>query len=257
MRIKYFIWGLVLITTTVLITSYAPTKPCVPHEREIAITVDDLPGENDYLEKITHALEKHKAPAIGFVIANQVNKQHVKQLHDFLDSGFLIGNHSYSHLNLRTTSAATYIDDVKRADKILSPLMSGTKYYRYPYLAQGSLLKKQKVLNYLAENNYTVAPITIDSRDFEFNLKLAHHISTNGRIDAKWFDTLGKHYLNYVWKQTVAVERRQRCNATKQILLLHANYLNAYFLDDLLQMYQNHGYRFITLADALVTSQKR
>lgn len=249
MQIKYWLLGIILITAAAFIYSPGSPKTCVPKERVIALTLDDLPVEAVYFEKIVHALNNHHAPAAGFVIANRVTEGYLKDLQGFLDAGFTIGNHSYSHPNLRKTTAAEYIDDINHADEILRPLMPKTKYYRYPYLAQGSLWKKQKVLNYLVQNHYIVAPITVDSRDFEFNLELIEQILATNNPET--LHKLRQRYLNYVWEQTNKAEQRQNCNATKQILLLHANILNSYFLNDLLQMYEEHGYRFITLDEAL------
>ena len=236
-----------LIIISIITYATAPNTPCIPKERTIAITLDDLPIEHARFEKITQALTKHKAPAIGFVIAQNLNEDNLKDLHAFLDSGFVLGSHSYSHVNLRKISASSYIADVDRADKILTPLMTETKYYRYPYLAESSFVKKQQVLHYLKKNHYRVAPVTIDSRDFIFNLKLTDEVRANPEL----LNKLRQHYLDFVWHQTAFTEYRQRCDSTKQVLLLHANLLNSYFLDDLLQMYASHGSRFISLDEAL------
>lgn len=247
MRRNSLVLALFLIILSIITYATAPKTACIPEERTIAITLDDLPIEHAQFEKITHALIKHKAPAIGFAIAKNLNEDNRKDLQDFLNTGFVLGSHSYSHLNLRKVSAASYIADVHRADKILSPLMTGTKYYRYPYLAESSFAKKQKVLHYLKANHYQVAPVTIDSRDFIFNVKFTDEVRSNPEL----FNKLRQQYLDFVWQQTVLVEYSQRCNSTKQILLLHANRLNSYFLEDLLQMYEQHGYRFISLDEAL------
>ena len=42
----------------------------------------------------------------------------------------------------------------------------------------------------------------------------------------------------------------------KQIILLHANLLNSHFLGDIIQMYRDHGYKFITLEEALENPAK-
>jgi hypothetical protein len=39
--------------------------------------------------------------------------------------------------------------------------------------------------------------------------------------------------------------------AVKQVLLLHMNYLNSLYLDDLLQRFRDDGWSFITFAEAL------
>ncbi|MBA2711672.1 MAG: polysaccharide deacetylase family protein [Tatlockia sp.] len=242
----FFFTTVFVIAVSVVFFMNFPIKKCNPAHRELAITIDDLPIESLYFKKISQSLKAHKAPAIGFVIANAVNESNLVDLKQFLKDGFEIGNHSYSHMSLRKNSASDYIADVAAADKILAPLMTGTKYYRYPYLAQARWRKKQKVLDYLAVNHYVIAPITIDSKDYEFNAELIKADQSKPEFLAK----MKQRYFDFVLQQTLKAERKQQCNA-KQILLLHANQLNSYFLDDLLTMFEKQGYHFITLKEAL------
>jgi peptidoglycan/xylan/chitin deacetylase (PgdA/CDA1 family) len=245
---KYWVLGFFIVSASVIIYQTIPYKECIPKTRELVLTLDDLPLEQFFFGKIMQTLLKHKAPAIGFVIANQVNERYLPHLNEFLNAGFIIGNHSYSHPDLRNTPAENFIADLDRADRILAPLMKGPKYFRYPYLTEGRWRTKQKVLNYLRTHQYTVAPVTIDSRDFVFNRKF---VENPDRYSPKFLSQLKQSYLNYVWAQTEKVEQAQRCNSTKQIVLLHANALNSLFLDDLLNMYEEKGYHFITLGEAL------
>lgn len=254
MRIKYFVLGMCLVIATGITYQFIPDKVCIPQEREIALTIDDLPLDQKFFTNIVQTLVEHKAPAIGFVIAQRLNPDSMQNMNEFLNAGFLIGSHSYSHLNLKKTTPELYIADLERADKILTPLMTGNKYFRYPYLSEGKWRTKQKVLDYLIANHYTVAPVTIDSRDFEFNKEFIENSEHNNPEVVRQFK---QRYVNFVWKQTKKAEQSQRCNVTKQIILLHANVLNSLFLGDLLQMYEKHGYHFITLNEALQTKSER
>ena len=38
---------------------------------------------------------------------------------------------------------------------------------------------------------------------------------------------------------------------SRHIVLIHANLLNSHFLGDIIHMYRSHGYKFITLEEAL------
>ncbi|STX52086.1 polysaccharide deacetylase [Legionella busanensis] len=234
---------------------------CYAQEREIAITMDDLPlvasqmnteanqqRSRERFTNIINTFTKYHVPVTGFVIAGSIEKGQWDFLQQFINAGFIIGNHTYSHPNLNKIGAEKYIKDMDRADKILSPLFSTPKYFRYPYLAEGSKQTKQKILTYLKEHNYIVAPVTIDSKDFEFNEKV---YKVPFRSREKFIQKIKSKYLAYIWQQTLNAEKRSNKTGNKQILLIHANLLNSYLLGDILEMYQKNGYKFISLAEAL------
>lgn len=242
-------------------TPETKTNVETPQTREIAITIDDLPfvgsanykaaalkREHDRFMKILDTLVENQVPATGFVIAGSIEQGQWELLQAFHDAGFTIGNHTYSHLNLNHSSSEKYIENVAHADKILTPLMAHPRYFRYPYLAEGHGEKKADVRNYLANNDYIVAPVTIDTKDFKFNEQL-YRVAYRAR--PKYLPQLKRRYLDYMWKQTLRAEKRAQGKPVKQILLLHANLLNSHFLGDIIQMYREHGYRFITLREAL------
>ena len=228
-------------------------------KREIAITIDDLPfidagfpQSNQYVESIAKSLIKHKALAIGFVIANRVHLEELLQVNSFKNNGFALGNHSFSHRSLRETPVTEYIQDIAKADQILSPILSQPKYYRYPYMAEGNhWWIKKAVHQYLIKNNYTIAPVTIDSHDYLFNLefsKIYFNINHPDFLDIK------KRYLDYIWAKTLKAEWKDQWLgfsyvSKKQVLLSHANILNSILLDSILSMYEAHGYHFISIQE--------
>ncbi|WP_133135644.1 polysaccharide deacetylase family protein [Legionella rowbothamii] len=241
------------------------TLPCfAADEREIAITIDDLPfvgsgtstpaslkRTQDRFMAIVKALVDNQVPATGFVIGGAVAKNEWDLLETFRNQGFALGNHTYTHDSLNSMSANKYIADIERADVKLAPVLTEPKYFRYPYLAEGNGEKKQQVVNYLAAHQYTIAPVTIDSKDYEFN---AQFYRIPYRKRAQNINQFKKRYLAYIWKQTLAAERRSNKfngQPIKQILLIHANLLNSYCLEDIIEMYKKNGYKFISLADAL------
>lgn len=229
--------------------------------REIALTIDDLPlvaskmdtpgnqqRARERFESIVNTLKDNKIPAVGFVIGGAIEKDQMAFLEEFRDAGLMLGNHTYSHWNLNRKTAEAYIADIDRADKILAPLMTTPKYFRYPYLAEGNKDSKPKVLAYLAEHGYTVAPVTIDSKDFRFNEQL-YKVPFRSRV--AYIMKFKPTYLAYIWKQTLAAEKKANGMPVKQILLIHANLLNSYALPDIIEMYKKNGYTFISLTDAL------
>lgn len=232
--------------------------PCFAADREIAITIDDLPfvgtdsndegnlkRSHDRFMKIMQSLIDNHVPATGFVIAGAIGKGQWLLLEEFRKEGFALGNHTYSHANLNSVGPVEYINEIAHADEKLAPIMTQPKYFRYPYLAEGKGAAKQEVQDYLTANQYTVAPVTIDSKDYKFNERLLH---VSWRVRNQYLASIKHQYLDYIWKQTLLAEKRSN---NKQILLIHANLLNSHFLGDVIQMYKKNGYRFITLNEAL------
>lgn len=255
---------------TTITTKYAPCLvlmaslfnfPCFAADREIAITIDDLPfvgtdsndsgnlqRSHDRFMRIVQSLVDNHVPATGFVIAGAIGKGQWMLLEAFRKEGFELGNHTYTHANLNHVGAEKYIDEIAHADQKLAPIMTQPKYFRYPYLAEGKGSAKQEVQDYLTANQYIIAPVTIDSKDYQFNERLLH---VSWRVRNQYLAKIKHEYLDYIWKQTVLAEKRSRTGHTKQILLLHANLLNSHFLNDVIQMYKNNGYQFISLTEAL------
>lgn len=254
-------------------TKYAPSLiliasliglPCFAAEREIAITIDDLPfvgtdsndsknlqRSHDRFMKIMQSLIDNHVPATGFVIAGSIGKGQWLLLETFRKEGFALGNHTYSHANLNRVGSEKYINEIAHADQKLAPVMTQPKYFRYPYLAEGRGVAKQEVQDYLTANQYTIAPVTIDSKDYLFNERLLH---ISWRTRNQYLSQIKSQYLNYIWKQTLLAEKRTNNKQAKQILLVHANLLNSHFLGDVIQMYKKNGYRFISLDEALNNS---
>ncbi len=248
----------------VLAASIFLFNPAIFAENEIAITIDDLPfvgsgtnTPNNYKRTqerfmaIVNALVENQVPATGFVIGGAIAKNEWEFLEAFRNQGFNLGNHTYTHRSLNSESADKYIADIERADTRLTPIMTEPKYFRYPYLAEGKGEKKQKVLDYLNEHHYTIAPVTIDSKDYEFN---AQFYRIPYRQRAQKLDQFKRRYLAFIWQQTLKAEKRAKKTEgqpVKQILLIHANLLNSLCLGDIIELYKKNGYKFISLDEAL------
>lgn len=246
---------LILILANLFIYNvYAATK-------EVALTIDDLPfvGTNsatkgnlgrahDRFGKILDYLVDAHIPATGFIIANSIASGQWELLESFKNAGFSLGNHTYSHANLNQMSADKYIAEIAKADKILAPVMTQPKYFRYPYLAEGHGATKQEVQKYLVQNQYIIAPVTVDSKDYQFNERLLH---IPWRVRDQYVSKIKQQYLNYVWQQTLKAEKHSKDGSSVQILLIHANLLNSHCLGDLIKMYKDNGYQFVSLERAL------
>lgn len=236
------------------------TNVSFANHRMIALTIDDLPfvgeSKNFHLDKIMESLTTYDVPATGFIIAKEVNAKNWPMLEKFRDAGFGLGNHTMTHANLNRMSAKSYIDEIEAADKLLAPVLTKPKYFRYPYLAMAKGAKKDEVVNYLAANHYQIAPITIDSKDFMFNQILLSVPENERRI---FLNVLKPCYIDFIWEQTLKAEAMAKGHKQDQaqILLIHANLINAYVLPDIIELYRQNGYEFVSLNYALKTRTEK
>src|SRR5690348_4731951 len=246
----------------------APTPP--QEAREIAVTFDDLPrnGPDTGLantqamtEKLTSIIEKHHLPVVGLVNERQLYRPgeldaRVALLNTWLDRGAELGNHTFSHPSLTTTPLQDFEDDVVRGENVTRMLLAqrGMKlrYFRYPFLHTGPTLEiKQEFEAFLASRHYTNAPVTLENSDWMFSA-----LYTKARLagDQKMADRIAAAYLAYTEKQFDFLEKLSAevlGYEPRQVLLLHANWLNADHLDGVLAVMEKRGYKFVTLDRAL------
>jgi len=240
-------------------------------DRAVAITIDDLPAGaanslpaatiTEMTAKLLGTLRDQKVPVVGFVNEKKLYKfgevdERIKALRMWLDYGFELGNHTFSHASLNRVGLKAWQDDVVQGESVTRLLLEEHKmklrYFRHPYLDTGrDLQTRREAEAFLAARGYRIAPVTLDAWDWMY---AGVYDDAKKRGDAALEEELAKSYLSYsdevfayseqLSKQTVGYE-------PKQILLLHANQLEADRIGDLLAVMRKRGYRFVTLEDAL------
>lgn len=240
-------------------------------DRQIAVTIDDLPvvstrSDIENRRTITRNLLKHikkaKVPAIGFVNENKLytkdkrDEQQVDLLRMWLDAGLELGNHTFSHLSLHDNSLEKYQAEILQGEIITKELLQAKsmqmRYFRHPYLWTGlSMEIKADLGKFLSKHNYTIAPVTIDNADYIFAQAYDRAFDKGDKTLMKKIGAAHVSYmeakLGYWERQSVKLFNRE----IKQVLLLHANFINSDYFDDLAKMMKKRGYRFITLESAL------
>lgn len=234
--------------------------------KQVAVTIDDLPAVltsnyQDQLKinrKILEALERYHVPATGFVIGNRAPGR--KEIFDlWLKQGHELGNHTYSHMDLDKVDAQVYeLDIIKGAfeiEKLLLHHSQTLRYFRFPYLHTGrDTPKGDLVRQFLKENCYTIAPVTINPYDWEYNSK---YVEAWGSHKLQEDEQITHLYLDRIRTATAEAESISWIHYgrnIRQILLLHLNRINAEMLDQVLGYYVSSGYTFITLEEALADS---
>ena len=109
-------------------------------DRRIAVTIDDLPWARlDQIvppdlqarhEALMAQLRQAGVPVVGFVNENklevdgQVQPARVQMLRDWRDAGYVLGNHTYSHMDLNAKGVAAFQQDFLRGETVLRPLLA-------------------------------------------------------------------------------------------------------------------------------------
>ena len=240
-------------------------------QRLIAVTIDDLPvvstrrdlkTRREITKKLLAHVTKAKVPAVGFVNENKLyagdkrNEAEIDLLRQWLAADLELGNHTFSHRSLNAIELADYQADILRGETITKELLKAKnkemRFFRHPYLQTGLSLDVKADLNrFLAEHRYAIAPVTIDNADWIF---ARAYDNAFDKKDTKLMKQIGAAYVPYFeskmdyWeRQSVKLFGRE----IKQILLLHANFINSDYFDDRARMLKRRDYKFITLEDAL------
>ena len=238
----------------------------------IAITFDDLPMNTKYLEdgkqwveqtqKLLTTIKHYNIPAVGFVNEYKLNVNEVldstrlKALQLWVDSDLELGNHTFSHPDYHYTEEKVFFDDIIKGEKITTELLSQKnkklEYFRHPYLHTGMSLEKKKALeDFLKEHKYTIAPVTIDNGEWIYARAYENAYNKN---DFELMKQIGSEYVRYMIDKTIYFENQSVKlfgREIKQILLVHANMINADYFDELAKELLKKNYAFISLKEAL------
>jgi len=242
-----------------------------PSDRFVAITFDDLPvvcrcDDDESRMEITNKLmaifKKYNIPVLGVVNEQKLQSDNrevpskVALLQKWLDNGHELGNHGYSHKDINELPFEEYKQEILKGERVTRPLAAKAgipyRFYRHPYLSAGSELKIRQELDFfLEQNNYRIAPNTITYRDYTFST--AYDIALKDK-NMELANRIRDAYLPYTLSQWETAEQQARDlfgRDIKQILMVHANTLNADVLGDIIEMMTKRGYTFITIDQAL------
>lgn len=248
------------------------TAPLLLFSLAMAVTFDDLPAQGieraspkdarDINKKIVAALRKREIPGVAFVnergleTDGKVDPKRVAALSLWLDAGLEIGNHTYSHPSLHRVPLDQYLRDIADGERVTRPLVTergGTyRWFRHPFLQTGRDLEtKHAVEAYLREHGYRIAPVTIDNSEWIYARAYAIALRKKDEAEAK---RVAADYLDYMIDVIAYYEKQSELlfgRQIPQVLLVHANRLNADHFGALADRIAARGYRWIELEDAV------
>jgi peptidoglycan/xylan/chitin deacetylase (PgdA/CDA1 family) len=232
---------------------------------KIAITFDDLPvhgplppGESrmEVISKIIASLRgDHLPPTYGFVNAVHLEGQpeHTAVLEAWRAAGNLLGNHTWSHMNLDQHSLEEFEHEILRDESALEKLMDGKdwRWFRYPYLAEGETAEKRTALRkFLHQHGYKVAAVTMSFGDYLWNGPYERCETKNDAAEVKKLET------SYLKAAEESIEYYRSMSHTlygrdiAYVLLMHVGAFDAEMLPRLLALYRAKGFEFVSLQEA-------
>ncbi len=205
---------------------------------------------------IVAALKAHQIAPVGFVngIYADADSDALAGLKLWIDAGFELGNHTYSHQSARALAVASFLADVDKNRSFLRALapQHALRFFRFPYLERGnSPSERIAITQALAREGYRVANVSIDFADWGFAPAFARCLA---RADQPALKALSESYLQNAsaalfWSVESSAQLFGR--AIPQVLLIHAHAATADNLPALLSSYEQAGVVWITLEEAL------
>ncbi|HZV08274.1 MAG TPA: polysaccharide deacetylase family protein, partial [Novosphingobium sp.] len=245
-----------------------------PPAGQVALTFDDLPaltfstdtGDVErFIGRLRKGLVRHRLPATGFVVEGKLDDDGLKAgdkarltriLAQWLDAGFDLGNHSYSHGSPNALGADAYTQDIARGEVVTRGLLAARggqlRWYRHPYLETGATAATRDAIDgWLAAHGYGVAPVTMNANDWEFAEPYDDAVLHGNKARAR---QIRRAYLAYTarmidWYREAAHAVVGRDIA--YVMLLHGARLNADCVDDLARMLKRANLKAVPLDQAM------
>lgn len=207
-----------------------------------------------------HAFARHNVPVTGFVIEQSAEDLGLsasrKILEQWTRPGLDLGNHLYSHPDVNTLSIAEVEQQIMQGEATFAPLLKAKgrtpQFIRFPYNHTGDTKEKHDAIEaFMSAHGYRLAPCTIDTTDYEFNVTYALAMSLH---DEQAVTKVKADYIAYTGAEIdwyTALDKQVFGYEPPHIMLLHDSSLNAATMESILGLFEERGYRFVSLAEAL------
>lgn len=252
-----------MLSLTVFVSGCAtPQQARAPSK--IAITIDDLPVHGPYPQgesaatatnAILAALKAEGVEAYGFLNAVWIERDSAtaEALKAWAAAGQPLANHGFAHRHLSEMNADEFEQELVKNEPLLERLSRGRdwKWFRYPFIDEGESAEKRAASRaVLAKHGYKIADVTMDFSDWAWT---APYARCRDAGDQAAVAKLEQFYLQAA-KESIAHHREESRQVYRRdipyVLLLHVSAFEGRMLPQLLKLYRDEGFRFVTLAQA-------
>lgn len=229
--------------------------------KEIALSFDDAPiGTSLHFESAARtdsliaSLRALNVPPV-LILSNPCRGDDaaavVAQLKKYTDAGDIVGNHTCSHPLMSAVGYEAYLNDAKKADEILTPLFTGQKFFRFPYLKEGDdETSRNGMRAWLKENHYKNAMVSVVDDDYLFSAKMNDAKAKGQNID---YDKVQKLFIDHIMGAVNFYDDLAIKNigySPKHVLLLHEMDATVMFIRPLVEELRRQGWTIISAEDA-------
>lgn len=249
-----------------LILLFSSAAQAQSRNLRVAVTFDDVPGVAvarcspiALNRRLLTALDRHRIPAAALVVTGPERcggDQLTRIVRTWVEHGHEIGSHTHKHRDINQLRLDAYLADVDtahiRLTAILQPRGLQVRYFRHPFLHVGNTpAKKQGLERHLRSKGYRIAVVTIDNQEWIFAdaYARAKQRGVRPRMDSVVVAYLAHIDSSFAYYEDLTQRIFQR--QIPQVLLLHANELNADHFDDVVRIIRARGYGFVRLSEAL------
>lgn len=246
------------------ISSTREGGPLPPLKRHpvVALTFDDLPAsgglspDETRLGILTRLAEELKANHLrgtyGFVTGNDLpgDSDSQEALRSWVRLGMNIGNHTWSHPSLTTSTPADFEHEIALNEPILRAYAGKRDWhwFRYPYLEEGETPgKRDAVRDWLHAHGYRIAEVTLTFEDDDWSDPYDRCRARHDVADIAW---LKQSYLENA-AEFIRLGREEEQIAfgheIPSVLVLHATAMTTLMLPSLLDQLRAEGFRFTSL----------
>jgi peptidoglycan-N-acetylglucosamine deacetylase len=224
------------------------------HSQSIALTFDDGPNMADEIglsptqrnSAILRQLAQAHLKSILFVTRTDADQRRNELIRQWGAAGHQIGNHTATHPNFDAVSLPDYEQELLACDQALHDMPGFTRRFRFPYLNEGNTVEKRDGFReFLDSNSYRSGPVSVDASDWYYSQRLSARLKDNPNADTLPYKDA---YLRHLYERAQyydGLSRKVLGRSVAHVLLLHHNLINALFLRDVIQMFQQHGWTLI------------
>ena len=251
---------------------FLTSQMIVGQQKKVCISFDDIPVVSytitdpilleNLFNNLTFKLNDYQIPAIGFVNELKLYENdilidsRVALLNNWVNKGLDLGNHTFSHKDFNAVNLTTFSQEIIKGGivsvEILKEANRKLTYFRHPYLHVGnSKAKADSLTSFLTAQGYIVAPVTLDNDDYLFAAAYEKSMIID---DTTSMLRIGHDYITHTEKKLIYYEKQTQNlfgRNINHILLLHPSFLNSFYIDSLVLLFNIHDYDFISIDKAL------